>query len=351
MKKLVSLLLAGAMVFSLAACSSTEKTEGTASVEQNDVENTTQENEEVKDTASKENSDESLQDTPSVVTVKNVIGDKELSVEVPFNPQKVAVLDLAALDNMDALGLADRIVGVPKSSSVSYLTAYIENENITDLGSVKEVNMEALNSAEPDLIIIGGRLSEQYEALSQIAPTILLKIDHEAGYMNTFKENLEKISSIFGLENKYEETVSGFETRIAALNEAAQGKTAIVGLVTSGSMNILGEASRCSLISNEAGFENAAEEVDSTHGDNASFELVLDKNPDYVFVLDRDTSINAEGAKTAKEVMENEIIMKTDAYQNGNIVYLTPDVWYLSEGGITATDTMISDLEGGVIRE
>lgn len=343
MKKLLSLILAGTMVFSLAACSSTEKAEEAASVEENQVESTTQENEEAKDTAA--------EDVKTSVTIKNIIGDKEHSVEVPLEPQRVAVLDLAALDNMDALGLAERIVGIPKSSSVSYLKSYIEDEAITDLGSVKEVNMEALNSAEPDLIIIGGRLSEQYDALSQIAPTVLLKIDHEAGYMNSFKENLEKISSIFGLEDKYEETVSGFETRIAALNEAAKGKTAIVGLVTSGSMNILGAASRCSLISNEAGFENIAEEVDSTHGDNASFELVLDKNPDYVFVLDRDTSINAEGAKTAKEIIENEIIMKTDAYKNGNIVYLTPDVWYLSEGGITATDTMISDLEGGAASE
>lgn len=343
MKKLLSLILAGTMVFSLAACSSTEKAEEAASVEENPVESTTQENEEAKDTTA--------EDVKTSVTIKNIIGDKELSVEVPLEPQRVAVLDLAALDNMDALGLAERIVGIPKSSSVSYLKSYIEDEAIADLGSVKEVNMEALNSAEPDLIIIGGRLSEQYDALSQIAPTVLLKIDHEAGYMNSFKENLEKISSIFGLEDKYEETVSDFETRIAALNEAAKGKTAIVGLVTSGSMNILGAASRCSLISNEAGFENIAEEVDSTHGDNASFELVLDKNPDYVFVLDRDTSINAEGAKTAKEIIENEIIMKTDAYKNGNIVYLTPDVWYLSEGGITATDTMISDLEGGAASE
>jgi iron complex transport system substrate-binding protein len=34
-----------------------------------------------------------------------------------------------------------------------------------------------------------------------------------------------------------------------------------------------------------------------------------------------------------------------DAYKNGHIVYLTPDVWYLAEGGITATDVMLRDLE------
>ena len=66
-------------------------------------------------------------------------------------------------------------------------------------------------------------------------------------------------------------------------------------------------------------------------------------------MLDRDSAIGAEGSQTAQEVMENEIVMKTNAYQSGQIIYLTPDVWYLAEGGITATDTMIRDLEQGVL--
>ena len=38
--------------------------------------------------------------------------------------------------------------------------------------------------------------------------------------------------------------------------------------------------------------------------------------------------------------------MGTDAYQNGSIVYLAhPAVWYTAEGGITALDLMLSDLE------
>ncbi len=44
--------------------------------------------------------------------------------------------------------------------------------------------------------------------------------------------------------------------------------------------------------------------------------------------------------------MENELIMETDAYKNGQIVYLEhPAVWYTAEGGITALDMMLADLE------
>ena len=44
--------------------------------------------------------------------------------------------------------------------------------------------------------------------------------------------------------------------------------------------------------------------------------------------------------------------METDAYQNGNIVYLEhPAVWYTAEGGVTALDVMLQDLEGELLSE
>lgn len=317
MKKFICGILAAAMTLALAGCAKGTEETIAATVE------------------------------PSVVSIDHSLG----TTKVPFDPQKIAVLDLAALDIIDVLGVGDRVVGIPKSSSVSYLKSYVENDKIVNVGSVKEVDMEALNALQPDLIFIGGRLSSEYENISKIAPTISVNIDNKAGYMKSFTQNVNHIASIFGLEEKAVELTSSFDQRIAALNQTASGKKAIVGLVTSGSLSTLGNGSRCSVITNEVGFENAATDVDSTHGDTASFELLLEKDPDYMFILDRDTAINAEGAKVAKEVMENEIVMKTTAYQNGKIIYLTPDVWYLSEGGITATDIMLKDLETGILSE
>jgi iron complex transport system substrate-binding protein len=199
--------------------------------------------------------------------------------------------------------------------------------------------------------------------LSEIAPVVLMTIDNAAGYMNGFKANVAKVATIFGKETESEDLISGFDARIAALNAAARGKTAIVGMVTSSSFNALPDGSRCSLIGNEAGFTNLtkpgasarerggnpnAGQAANPHGDSASFELLVEKNPDYIFVLDRDAAIGTAGSKAAREIMENELVQKTDAYRNGRIVYLTPDVWYLAEGGITATDIMIRELEEGL---
>lgn len=86
-----------------------------------------------------------------------------------------------------------------------------------------------------------------------------------------------------------------------------------------------------------------------THGNEVSFETVVSLNPDYIFVMDRDSAISATGAQLAQEIMENELIIKTDAYQNGNMVILeNPGIWYLAEGGITSLGIMLEDLESAL---
>lgn len=130
--------------------------------------------------------------------------------------------------------------------------------------------------------------------------------------------------------------------------------SSIVGLVTSGGFNVLGNDGRCSIIGREVGFTNVGvdAEIDTaTHGNEASFEFIVEKAPEYIFVMDRDAAIQTEGAKLAQEIMENELVMTTDAYKNGNIVYLAnPAVWYTAEGGITALDIMLQDLESELLQ-
>ncbi len=90
--------------------------------------------------------------------------------------------------------------------------------------------------------------------------------------------------------------------------------------------------------------------VTPTHGNEVSFEAIVALNPDYIFVMDRDSAISATGAQLAQEIMENELVMKTDAYRNGNLVILeNPGIWYLAEGGITALGIMLSDLEKALL--
>lgn len=326
MKRLLSLMLVLTMVFALAACSTGNSSE----------------------TGSDASTDETAE-----VTITSLNGSgEEIELVVPYDPQRIAILDMASLDILDALGVGDRVVGTA-STSLDYLQDYI-NDDIANLGTIKEADLEAVMSCEPDIIFIGGRLSSYYDDLSAIAPVVYLSTDTDLGVVESVRKNATTIASIFGLEDTVTELMAGFDSRIETLAEFAADYTAIVGMCTSGSFNVLGDDGRCSIISKEIGFNNVGVDADvdtSTHGNEASFEFIVDKDPDYIFVMDRDAAIQTEGAQMAQEIMENELVMSTSAYQNGNIIYLAhPAVWYTAEGGITALDIMLQDLENELLQ-
>ena len=348
MKKITAILLAAAMTISLTACGSKSNTDSGSSVS-TEV-GTADRNEQKEETVT--------------ISALNASGEPT-DVTVPYDPQRIAVLDLAALDILDSLGLGDRVVG-SADTALDYLKEYTEKEEIANLGTIKEADMEAVMACEPDVIFIGGRLSASYDALCEIAPVIYLGTDSELGVVESTRRNVQTIASVCGKESEAEEKFAGFEERIEALQKAAEGKTAVVGMATSGSFNILGNGGRCSLIGVELGFDNLGSEAvvsagsqkggqgsgnESAHGNESSFELIVSLNPDYIFVLDRDAAIGTNGAQLAQEMMENELIMGTDAYKNGNLIILeNPGVWYTAEGGVTALSMMLEDLESGMLK-
>ena len=290
---------------------------------------------------------------PETVTITSLNAEREpVELEVPYDPQRIAILDMPSLDILDRLGLGDRVVG-SATTTLAYLQAYVPGDTIANLGTIKEADLEAVMACEPDVIFIGGRLSASYDALSEIAPVVFLSTDTEIGVVESVRNNATTIASMFGLEAQVDELMAGFDARIEALAAFAEGKNAIVGLCTSGSFNILGSDGRCSIISVEVGFDNLGDgDVTATHGNESSFELVVELDPDYMFVLDRDAAIGTDGAQLAKEIVENELVMDTDVYKDGHIVYLAnPTVWYTAEGGITALDIMLGDLEGALLAE
>ena len=290
---------------------------------------------------------------PETITITSLNAEREpVELEVPYDPQRIAILDMPSLDILDRLGLGDRVVG-SATTTLEYLQAYVPGDTIANLGTIKEADLEAVMACEPDVIFIGGRLSASYDALSEIAPVVFLSTDTEIGVVESVRNNATTIASMFGLEAQVDELMAGFDARIEALAAFAEGKNAIVGLCTSGSFNILGSDGRCSIISVEIGFDNLGDgDVTATHGNESSFELVVELDPDYMFVLDRDAAIGTDGAQLAKEIVENELVMDTNVYKDGHIVYLAnPTVWYTAEGGITALDIMLNDLEGALLVE
>lgn len=346
MKKITLFTLTMALSAGLAACASSNAPAGSAPA--------AEASSEAASAAETAGSSAVSPESPETITITSLNANREeIALEVPYDPERIAVMDMASLDILDKLGMGDRVVG-SSNTSLDYLQQYATDETVANLGTIKEADLEAVMESEPDVIFIGGRLASSYDALSEIAPVIFLSTDTEIGVVESVRKNASVIASLFGLEENVDGLMAQFGERIDALSAFSEDKNAIIGMVTSGSFNVLGNDGRCSLIGRELGFENIGTDAaidTASHGNEASFEFIVEKNPDYIFVMDRDAAIGTDGAQLAQEIMENELVMGTDAFKNGNIVYLEhPAVWYTAEGGIQALDLMLQDLENALIK-
>ncbi len=268
-----------------------------------------------------------------------------IDLDVPLNPERIVVLDYVALDMLLELGLEDKIVGSVKASAPSYLQDFLSNEDIVDLGGLKTPDEEAMMELQPDIIFTSGRSMERYADFSQIAPTVCTTLSYLDGTFESFEEINLRNAKMFGMEEEAQEIIDGYSERVELIREFGIDKSALLAITTGGEMKTLGNSSRVSMITTDLGFSNIAPGNNTSHGNDVSYEFVLDLEPNYVFALDRDSSINAEGAVAAEILLDNAIMNKTYAAQNDNIIYLTSDVWYLAEGGLKAMDIMLSDVE------
>ncbi|WP_068596787.1 siderophore ABC transporter substrate-binding protein [Vaginella massiliensis] len=262
---------------------------------------------------------------------------------VKENPERVVVFDIGSIETLDQLGV--KIVGVPKDFLPEHLQQYAQDASIENVGSVKEANYEKVNALNPDLIIISARLQQAYEELSSIAPTIYMQVDYK-DYMNSFEKNTLQLGRIFGKEKEAKEKVNQLKQEIQTEKDflANDDKKALIILHNNGKFSAYGKGSRFGFLHDVLGVKQAVEDLDiATHGQPVSNEFIENLNPDYLFVVDRSAIINK--VETNKKEIENTLIQQTNAYKNGKIIYLNPQVWYLSGGGLISTKMMIDEIK------
>ncbi len=272
------------------------------------------------------------------VSVTDVTGEKE----IPYQPERVVVYDFGMLDTMNALGLAENIIGAATNNVPAYLKDTVsEMENV---GTLKEPDMEKLITLPPDLIIISGRLADFSEQLQEIAPVLQLSVD-QTDYWGSVQHNIQVIADVYGVDA--EPKVTELESEIADLKEktaAFKEEEALLLLVNDGAISAFSSGSRFGQIFDVFGFTPVNAEIEtSTHGQTIGYEGILEINPDILFVIDRSQAIQVDTAENL-QLLDNAFITKTNAAQNERIIVLSPDLWYLSGGGLESTHLMIEEI-------
>lgn len=155
-----------------------------------------------------------------------IIEHRHGSTEIAAEPQRVVTVGFTDHDPVLALGVVP--VGatvwiteteLPEWSAAALAEAGGEEPTLLP---VAEIDFEAVASLEPDLILAlhSGITPDQYELLTQIAPTVAQPADHP-DFGAPWEKQTRMIGEALGLADEAETVIAEAEDRFAAARESA----------------------------------------------------------------------------------------------------------------------------------
>ncbi|VEI13446.1 siderophore ABC transporter substrate-binding protein [Trueperella bialowiezensis] len=285
-------------------------------------------------------------------TVKHASGETTIEAQ----PERIVVMDMAALDTLDALGAGDKVVGTVTSNLPTWLADDdgINYSNVESVGSLKEPDMEAIAKLDPDLVVLGARSAKLYPEFEKSFTTIDATHSWDVdNYSETVPDQIKMIGEAVGADEAAEKSADEITKLIADNKGAAKDKgSALVIMTNGGEISLHDSKSRWAPIYDVFGFTEAykKDEADEGHkGDKVSFETVKELNPDWIFVVDRDAAVGkTDAGVTAEQVLDNELVHSTNAWQNEQVVYLSPERWYIVMQGASNFPAMLNEIADAI---
>lgn len=295
----------------------------------------------------------SLQALAAELTLPSVGADKTFSaVPVPADPKRLAVLEYSVIENLQVLGLSDRIKAAVQTRNLPWLSALPADCKLVK--SVKSVDIETVSSAKPDLIFISGRISRNIDAFKPIAPTVCL-IPNKAEGWKSFRGNFLALAEVFGKKADAEKQLKPLEKRLSALRNKAAGERIAVIMMVNGRMMAAPAGGAAAHLGADFGFTNvkpkpaqpaAPTPAEIAAGNAKTIAELAALKPHRIFVLNKDEAIGMPEPNTlAKAVADQPEWAKLDAVKGHRVHELTHAAWYLADGGLLSMDKMLADAE------
>lgn len=258
-----------------------------------------------------------------------------------YAEERIATFDLGSLDTLDALGLSEQVVGVPQQNLPQYLEQYTEAA-YTDIGGLRSPDMDALSESEPTLILYTGRQGEWQEELEAIAPLLNTGIQGD-DYLSAFDANVRELASRLGAEAQAEESLETLHNEIDTQRQALSDAPSTLVVTHNGGNLMLNQHP---VVHEVLGVEtlDMPDSVTTETRGNRSFtplspEAIAEIDPQFMLVVDRSAAIGDEpaDADSLRQALE-------EAGANTQVALLTPELWYLSGGGLQSLAMQIEEV-------
>lgn len=274
------------------------------------------------------------------------------TVEVPVEPETVVVTDWSALRTLADLGIEADAVPTAGAGLPADLARYAGDE-VTKIGTLFELDYEKINELQPDLVIVGSRSGtpEVVEELTKITPAVVdlsARAETPADLVPAVEQRVTQIGQIFDVEEQAAQQLADVRSAIAGAKAEAESAdlSAMFVQVSGGKASAYGPTSRFGTVYSDFGFADTGAPVDEegSHGEEVGAEFFARYNPGVIFVLDRGKAIG-QAEQPALEVLQNDLVDRTDAARDGKLVEVDGFSWYLASAAPSSLRQMVADVD------
>ena len=281
--------------------------------------------------------------TENTVTVTDVRGD----VEIPADPQRI--VDLSG--NSDILSiLGYDVVGTANSDAYdytkfpSYLEETLKGAEILGYSMQDTMDVEAVMNLNPDLIVISTVQEKMYDALSEIAPTVMIQLE-----ALNWKDDVRALAKVFNKEDVANEWIANYEAKAKDAGDKIKAKygddtTYLSFLASGGQFFVFDGAGFGDVLYNDMGLAKPAGMPEQTDISLpvVTYEGLAAIQSDYIFVIATDEDL--------AQLEANSIWNNLPAVKNGNVVVLESSP-YFNQGYSSIGREILVDEIGDMLNE
>ena len=258
------------------------------------------------------------------VTVTDVRGE----VEIPADPQRI--VDLSG--NSDILSiLGYKVIGTANSDAYdytkfpSYLEETLSGAEILGYSMQDTMDVEAVMNLKPDLIVISTVQEKMYDALSEIAPTVMIQLE-----ALNWKDDVKAFAKVFNKEDVANEWIANYENKAKEAGdkikaEYGEDTTYLSFLASGGQFFIFDGAGFGDVLYNDMGLAKPAGMPEQTDISLpvVTYEGLAAIQTDYIFLIATDEDL--------AQLESNAIWNSLPAVKEGKVVVL-PSSPYFNQG-------------------
>ena len=213
-----------------------------------------------------------------------------------------------------SLGISDRLVGIEKkaNSRPIYKMANGKLLDLKQVGSLKELNIEAIAELKPDLVLMPLKLKEKAQILTDLGIQVLI-VNPETH--EQLVEMLKLIGKACGVEEKAKELTDYYQKQKDKMAKTSNQKTQSVYMGSNSAyLETAPGTMYQSILIETAGGKNVAEELDGNYWTQVSYETLLKMNPDMI-VIPSGASYSVQDVLNDSQLKSLKAIQEKNVYQ------------------------------------